>query len=149
MAVGRQAQADDLNTIIQHFDSSRDQHHLALLHLGRSGPKAISYFPSYHVQVLDCWITDHKTTAPANRDNDLDPDRHRDPGPQLNVNKATHHLLHRQGAGRGTQAVLSQIGLGTLHIPGPGLIAPVAALYIVMRLKQAPDRAAKQALSAA
>jgi hypothetical protein len=33
---------------------------------------------------------------------------------------------------------LLQIGLGTLHIPGPALIAPVFALYIVQRLKNRP-----------
>jgi hypothetical protein len=30
---------------------------------------------------------------------------------------------------------LLQIGLGTLHIPGPALIAPAFALYLVQRLK--------------
>jgi hypothetical protein len=44
---------------------------------------------------------------------------------------------------------LLQIGLGNLHIPGPGLIAPAAALYFVMRLKQAPERTAAPVLSAA
>jgi Glycosyltransferase family 87 len=43
---------------------------------------------------------------------------------------------------------LLQIGLGNLHIPGPGLIAPAVALYFVMRLKQAPGRAAEPVLSA-
>jgi hypothetical protein len=30
---------------------------------------------------------------------------------------------------------LLQIGLGTLHVPGPALIAPAFALYIFLRLK--------------
>lgn len=33
---------------------------------------------------------------------------------------------------------LLQIGLGTLHIPGPALIAPAFALYVLMRLKELP-----------
>lgn len=44
---------------------------------------------------------------------------------------------------------LLQIGLGTLHIPGPALIAPAFALYIVLQLKQAGAVEAKRALSAA
>jgi hypothetical protein len=44
---------------------------------------------------------------------------------------------------------LLRIGLGNLHIPGPGLIAPAVAIYIVMRLKHAPERAAAPILTAA
>jgi hypothetical protein len=33
---------------------------------------------------------------------------------------------------------LLQIGLGTLHIPGPGLIAPAFAVYVLWRLKARP-----------
>lgn len=33
---------------------------------------------------------------------------------------------------------LLQIGLGTLHIPGPALIAPAFALYLVAKLRNAP-----------
>jgi hypothetical protein len=32
---------------------------------------------------------------------------------------------------------LIQIGLGTLHIPGPGLIAPAFAVYAITRLRGA------------
>ena len=32
---------------------------------------------------------------------------------------------------------LLQIGLGNLHVPGPGLIAPAFAVYAVMRLRRA------------
>jgi Glycosyltransferase family 87 len=42
---------------------------------------------------------------------------------------------------------LLQIGLGTLHIPGPALIAPLFALYLVQRLK-GMRRAAGEALPA-
>lgn len=65
---------------------------------------------------------------------------------------AARGLLDRPGAWMARLVFwlpLLQIGLGTLHIPGPGLIAPAVALYIVMRLKQAPDRAAAPVLSAA
>jgi Glycosyltransferase family 87 len=34
---------------------------------------------------------------------------------------------------------LLQIGLGNLHLPGPALVAPLFALYILQRLKSAPS----------
>jgi hypothetical protein len=40
------------------------------------------------------------------------------------------------------------IGLGTLGIPGPGFIAPEFALYIVQRLREAPEGALRPALRA-
>jgi hypothetical protein len=36
---------------------------------------------------------------------------------------------------------LLQIGLGTLHVPGPALIAPAFAAFIVLRLRAAPSSA--------
>jgi Glycosyltransferase family 87 len=43
---------------------------------------------------------------------------------------------------------LLQIGLGNLHIPGPALIAPLCALYIIERLRNAPAPALRPALNA-
>jgi Glycosyltransferase family 87 len=42
---------------------------------------------------------------------------------------------------------LLQIGLGNLHIPGPALIAPLCAAYIVQRLRNAPAAALHPALN--
>jgi hypothetical protein len=44
---------------------------------------------------------------------------------------------------------LLQIGLGTLHIPGPGLIASAFAVYLALRLKAATQRQAHAVLRAA
>ncbi len=44
---------------------------------------------------------------------------------------------------------LLQIGLGNLHVPGPALIAPLCALYIVQRLRSAPTTERKPVLSPA
>jgi hypothetical protein len=41
---------------------------------------------------------------------------------------------------------LLQIGLGQLNIPGPALIAPLFALYIVQRLRTAPAPVLRPAL---
>jgi hypothetical protein len=42
---------------------------------------------------------------------------------------------------------LLQIGLGTLDIPGPALVAPLFALYIVQRLRDAPEIELRPALN--
>jgi hypothetical protein len=44
---------------------------------------------------------------------------------------------------------LLQIGLGTLHIPGPALIAPAFAIYLTLRLRAAPQAKAQAVLRTA